>query len=119
MNPNLNMNNIKYNIEQLKLEFMQMGKRLEDLTNLIQINDAEDILPYIDEPKMVLKFSNIDTIKTGNYINVKIPKSLTKKDLYSIAKKYQVDYYSNIILSCINYLLKCDDTLMKAFQKVV
>lgn len=113
MNPNLNMNNIKYNIEQLKLEFMQMGKLLQDLTNL----DAEDILPYIDEPKMVLKFSNIDTIKTGNYINVKIPKSLTKKELYSIAKKYQIDYYSNIILSCNNYLLQCDDTLIEGISE--
>ena len=66
---------------------------------------------------MVLKFSNIDTIKTGNYINVKIPKSLTKKDLYSIAQRYQVDFYSKTILSCNNYLLQCDDTLIEGIPE--
>ena len=58
-----------------------------------QIEDAEDIFPYIHEPKKILKFSNISTVKNGTYITVKIPNSLTKRDLYSIAKKYQVDYY--------------------------
>ena len=72
--------------------------------------EIEDVLPYIYEPKMVLKFSNINTIKNGTFIRVKLPKSLTKAELYTIAKKYQIDYNSNIILSCGNYLLKSDNS---------
>lgn len=82
-----------------------------------KINDAKDIFPYIDEPKKILKFSNINTIKNGTYINVKVPNSLTKRDLYSVAKKFQVDYYSNIILSINNYLLKDDDTYIEGIQE--
>ena len=66
---------------------------------------------------MVLKFSNISSIKDGTYIKVKLPKSITKSDLYSIAKKYQVDYYSNILLSCNNYLLKNDDTSIEGIEE--
>ena len=79
--------------------------------------EIEDVLPYIYEPKMVLKFSNINTIKNGTFIRVKLPKSLTKAELYTIAKKYQVDYYSNIILSCDNYLLKSDDSSIDGIKE--
>ena len=50
-------------------------------------------------------------------MEVKLPKSITKNDLYSIAKKYQDDYYSNIILSCNNYLLKKDDTTIEGIEE--
>ena len=79
--------------------------------------EIEDVLSYIYEPKMVLKFSNINTIKNGTFIRVKLPKSLTKAELYTIAKKYQVDYYSNIILSCDNYLLKSDDSSIDGIKE--
>ena len=51
------------------------------------------------------------------YIKVKLPKSITKSDLYSIAKKYQVDFYSDILLSCNNYLLKNDDTSIEGIEE--
>ena len=82
-----------------------------------QIQEVEDVLPYIDEPKMILKFSTVSSIKKGTYIIVKLPKSLTKSDLYSIAKKYQEDYYSKIILSCNNYLLKEDNTTIEGIEE--
>ena len=66
---------------------------------------------------MILKFSNISSIKNGTYIKVKLPKSITKSDLYSIAKKYQTNYYSNIILSCNNYLLKDDDSSIEGIEE--
>ena len=79
--------------------------------------EIEDVLPYIYEPKMVLKFSNINTIKNGTFIRVKLPKSLTKAELYTIAKKYQIDYNSNIILSCGNYLLKSDNSSIDGIKE--
>ena len=51
-----------------------------------QVDEVVDVLPYIKEPKIILKFSTILSIKKGTYITVKLPKSITKKDLYSIAK---------------------------------
>ena len=44
-------------------------------------------------------------------------KSITKNDLYSIAKKYQCDVYSDIILSYNNYLIKKDDTTIEGFEE--
>ena len=37
--------------------------------------------------------------------------------MYSIAKKYQYDYYSNIILSYNNYLINKDDTTIEGFEE--
>ena len=113
LNLNQNMNQINPNIN---LNTQNLDQTNENMNQNIPIEKnnheekIEDILDYINEPKMILKFSNISTIKNGTYITVKLPKSITKSDLYSIAKKYQTDYYSNIILSCNNYLLKEDDT---------
>ena len=93
-----------------------MNQNLNNI-NINQENKVEDVLPYINEPKMVLKFSTISSIKNGTYITVKLPKSITKSDLYSIAKKYQEDFYSTIILSCNNYLLKEDDTTIEGIEE--
>ena len=106
-----NMNQIEQNIPQLNINDNE--KNFNQQMPFKQNNSyekIEDVLPYIDEPKMVLKFSNINTNEKGDFITVKIPKSLTKAELYTIAKKYQVDYFSNILLSCNNYLLKEDNT---------
>ena len=76
-----------------------------------ELKDAvEDPLYYIYEPKKILQFSTIKTLKNGSFIKVKIPISLKKSDLYSIARYYQECYYSNIILSYNNYLLKEDES---------
>ena len=122
MNPNMNnMNIINPNMFNLNMNQMNNNMNLNQINEGVmgfnQINDVEDIFPYIDEPKKILKFSNISTIKNGKYITVKIPNSITKRDLYSIARKYQVDIYSNIILSCNNYLLLEDDTLIEGIEE--
>ena len=105
------MNQINQNMNQINPNMNKINP------NMNQINEVEDILSYIDEPKMILKFSTISTIKEGKYISVKLPKSITKSDLYTIAKKYQVDYYSDIILTCNNYRLKNDDTSIEGIEE--
>lgn len=125
MNQNLNQINpdMIQNINQANPIMDQLNQNMDNLNLNMNQNDnlkeeeIEDVLPYIDEPKMLLKFSNISTIKNGSYIKVKLPKSLTKSDLYSIAKKYQTDYCSKIILSCNNYLLKEDDTSIEGIEE--
>ena len=117
MNPNIiNMNQMYQNFNQINPNMINMNQNVNNI-NINQENEAEDILPYINEPKMILKFSTVSSIKNGTYIAVKLPKSITKNDLYSIAKKYQDDYYSNIILSCNNYLLKEDDTTIEGIEE--
>ena len=37
--------------------------------------------------------------------------------MYSIAKKYQYENYSNIILSYNNYLINKDDTTIEGFEE--
>ena len=107
MNPfnqyNPNMNNLNFNNfnQNMNMNFNQI--------NLEQKNNIEDPLYYINEQKKILKFSNIET-GPNKFIEVKIPNSLSKSDLYSIAKKYQKFYNSNILLSYNNYLLKNDET---------
>ena len=113
INPNIiNMNQMYQEFNQMNPNMININNNLNNINmnpNMNQIQEVEDVLPYIDEPKMILKFSTVSSIKKGTYIIVKLPKSLTKSDLYSIARKYQEDYYSKIILSCNNYLLKEDD----------
>jgi hypothetical protein len=128
-NMNINMNKINQNIVpnlndvNLNMGQLNINRDQNNNNNYISLKknisgeEIEDVLPYIDEPKMILKFSNISSIKNGTYIKVKLPKSITKSDLYSIAKKYQVDYYSNILLSCNNYLLKNDDTSIEGIEE--
>ena len=121
INPNINqinpnMNQINPNINQINPNINHINPNINHIINN-QINEVEDILSYIDEPKMMLKFSTILTIKEGKYISVKLPKSITKSDLYTIAKKYQVDYYSDILLTCNNYRLKNDDTSIEGIEE--
>ena len=110
-----NINDFHQNI--INQNMNQINPNMNQINNFNQNNDAEDVLPYINEPKILLKFSTISTIKKGKYITVKLPKSITKSDLYSIAKKYQTDYYSNIILSCNNYLIKEDYTSIEGIPE--
>ena len=110
MNPNFNqmyqMNNIN-----------NMNQNVNQINNMNQVDEVVDVLPYIKEPKIILKFSTILSIKKGTYITVKLPKSITKKDLYSIAKSYQYDYNSDIILSYNNYLLPKNNTTIEDFEE--
>ena len=121
INPNvINMNQMYQEFNQMNPNMININNNLNNINmnpNMNQIQEVEDVLPYIDEPKMILKFSTVSSIKKGTYIIVKLPKSLTKSDLYSIARKYQEDYYSKIILSCNNYLLKEDDTTIEGIEE--
>ena len=83
-----------------------------------ELKDAvEDPLHYMNGPKKVLKFSTIKTLKNDSFIKVKVPTSLTKSDLYSIARYYQDCYYSNIILAYNNYLLKEDESSIEGIPE--
>ena len=117
MNMNPNMINMNQNMMNMNLNMINMNRNLNQINNIDQINEVEDILPYINEPKIMLKFSTISSIKQGKYIKVKLPKSITKNDLYSIAKKYQYDYCSDIILSYNNYIIQKDDTTIDGFEE--
>ena len=118
INPNIiNMNQMYQNFNQINPNMINMNQNLNNNNIINQIDEAEDVLPYINEPKIIIKFSTVSSIKKGTYITVKLPKSITKSDLYSIAKKYQEDYYSKIILSCNNYLLKEDDTTIEGIEE--
>ena len=143
MNMNMNMNNNmlnnpflnnNYNMNMMNMNMMNMNmmnnqnfinpNNFNQNMNLNQINQnlennnyVEDVLPYINEPKKILKFSTISNNSNGNYITVKLPNSITRSDLYSIAKKYQTDYYSDIILSYNNYLLKSDNSTIEGIPE--
>ena len=145
MNMNMNMNNNmlnnpflnnNYNMNMMNMNMMNMNMNMMNNQNFInpnninqnmnlnQINQnlennnsVEDVLPYINEPKKILKFSTISNNSNGNYITVKLPNSITRSDLYSIAKKYQTDYYSDIILSYNNYLLKSDNSTIEGIPE--
>ena len=121
INPNMiisNMNQINQSMDNLNINNNVENNYNQKIFNENNYNEnIEDVLPYIDEPKIILKFSTINSIAKGALITVKLPKSLTKADLYTIAKKYQNDYSSNIILSCNNYLLKNDDSLIDGIKE--
>ena len=87
---------IKGIINLLNLNFQEIKK----------INDIDDILPYITEKKKLLKFINSNYI----LINVKIPYSINKIELYSIAQLYKCFYNSNILLIHNNEIIKEDDS---------
>ena len=68
----------------------------------------EDPLYYIKEPKKVINFINT------NYIiyKVNIPKTITKFDLYTIARHYKSNKFieTNVLLIYNNILLKYDES---------
>ena len=88
INPNfINMNQMNQNFNQMNPNFINMNQSLNNINlnqnmnqinNMNQIQKVEDVLPYIDEPKIFLRFSTVSTIKKGTYINVKLPKSLKR-----------------------------------------
>ena len=92
LNNNNNMNMHIMNMMNINHNYNNNNQNM-NLNNLNPINQgpnnniAKDIMPYIKEPKKILKFSTIETNSTGEYINIKVPNSITKSDLYTIAKK--------------------------------
>ena len=67
MNPNtINMNQMYQNFNQINPNMTNMNQNLNNNNIINQIDEAEDVLPYINEPKMILKFSTVSSIKNGS-----------------------------------------------------
>ena len=126
-NQNMNMNNNNNQMANMK-QYNGNDNIYYRKINLNKINNngfknnelkdaVEDPLHYMNGPKKVLKFSTIKTLKNDSFIKVKVPTSLTKSDLYSIARYYQDCYYSNIILAYNNYLLKEDESSIEGIPE--
>jgi hypothetical protein len=99
-NPNyiMNFGNINHNIIFNNQMYNNMNKTEE----------IEDVYPYIIEEK-----KNIIFIRYENSTKkVKIPKSLRKNELYSTAKLYKLNKYSDIILSYNSVNLNDDESLI-------
>ena len=79
-------------------------------------NNIEDPLDYIKEPKKIIRFINSDYKE----YRVNIPLSITKYDLYSIAKIYRcsnnVGNISNILLINNNLILNRDETTIECIN---
>ena len=126
-NMNLNMNNNNNQMANMKqyngndniyYRKINLNKNYNNGFKNNELKDAvEDPLYYMNGPKKVLKFSTIKTLKNDSFIKVKVPTSLTKSDLYSIARYYQDCYYSNIILAYNNYLLKEDESSIEGIPE--
>ena len=69
-------------------------------------NDIEDPLTYIKEKKKLIRFINHDF----KIFNVKVPISIDKKTLYSIAKLYKVGYFLDTLLIYMNCILFKDES---------
>ena len=120
MNNNNQMANLKQNNGNDNIYYRKININ-RNINNVYKCNEFKDgvydPLYYINEPKKILKFSTIKTLKNNSFIQVKIPISLAKSDLYSIARYYQECYYSNIILSYNNYLLKEDESSIEGIPE--
>ena len=84
MNDFNQMNQMNNNLDFNMINFNQMNQMNNNNSN---INDDEiiDLFPYIKEEKKIIKFIN------SNYESnsIKIPISINKTDLYSIAYNYK------------------------------
>ena len=78
----------------------------ENFSGFTYENDVKDPLFYIKEPKIIIKFIN------SNYvvIKVKIPKSITQYDLYTIGDLYKWKYLHDILLIHKNKVLKKNES---------
>ena len=90
-----------------KVQIMNIINRLNpDISSIKQNNEICDPLYYINEPKKIIKFINSDF----NLYNVKVPISLTKLDLYSIARTYKSSENKEILLIHKNNIIKEDES---------
>ena len=128
-NMNMDTNNFWININQISLlisiidfyhktdnEFVDINEKYQimnimnrlnpNLSKLKQDNEILDPLHYIKEPKKVAKFINSDF----KLFSVKIPSSIDKIDLYSIASSYKVKDLSDILLISNNCIIEKDDS---------
>ena len=103
MNNNINFNMNNFN--QMNNNFNQMNNVNSMLHNSNK-NKVIDLFPYIYEEKKIIKFIN------SNYESksIKIPISINKSDLYSIADNYKSHPSFKFILSYKNIMIKEDES---------
>ena len=90
-----------------KVQIMNIINRLNpDISSLKKENEILDPLYYVHEPKKLINFINSDF----NLFTVKVPNSLTKLDLYSIARLYKYRKKSEILLIHKNYIIDEDES---------
>lgn len=92
-----------------KNQIMYLLNHLNPNYSFIKGNDIEDPLYYVNEKKKLIKFVNCDF----KLFNVKVPISISKKDLYLIAGYfYRVLRTTKISLLLIymNCILNCDES---------
>jgi hypothetical protein len=107
---NNNMNQINNNINQINKMNNQMIfiNQMNNMNNMNQNYPMEqfDVYPYIKENKKNIIFSRIN----NSNILVKIPISLRYNELYSTARKYRINIYSDIKLFYKNQILNEDES---------
>ena len=90
-----------------KYQIMNIVNRINPNLSTLKINDEIlDPLYYIEGPKKIIKFINSDF----KLFNVKIPKQINMKDLYSIVCQYKCLSNTEIALIYKNYILTEDET---------
>ena len=108
-NINFNMNNFnQMNLMNNNLNFNMNNNCNNDSNIQITNNNNEiiDLFPYIKEEKKIIKFINSDSISKS----IKIPLSINKSDLYSIADNYKSHPSLKFILSYKNIMIKEDES---------
>ena len=118
-NTNNNFMNQINQMNQMMLNMNQMNQMMQNMNQMNQNNQMmniqnqkqnnyEDIFPYIKENK-----KNITFITSENeYKNIKVPYSLRKDEIYSLAKRFRCNKYSEIELFHNNELLPNDDSFI-------
>jgi len=99
-------NNLDFNMNNIN-QMNQMNNNINfNMNNNNDDNDIIDPFPYIKEQKKIIKFIN------SNYESnsIKIPISINKSELYSIAYNYKSHPSFNFILSYKNIMIKKDES---------
>jgi len=121
---NINLNNLNENQMELINSIIKFYKENGneymsfDYPNQIKnIIYLEDPLDYIKEPKKIIRFINSDYKE----YKVNIPLSITKYDIYSIARIYRCSNnagnHSNIVLIYNNLILNRDETSIESISE--
>ena len=104
------INNSKYMNLNEKYQIMQLVNKLNPNLSMLKFdNKIIDQFPYITEQKINVKFINYN----NKIFNVKIPISIDKIDLYSIAFLYTSWIGVDILLVHNNNIISKDETSIK------
>ena len=109
MNNNINFNMDNFNLmNQMNNNInFNMNNNNNSKSQITNNNDKIiDLFPYIKEEKKIIKFINSDSISKS----IKIPLSINKSDLYSIADNYKSHPSLKFILSYKNIMIKEDES---------